>query len=497
MKALFISTTQRFVRSYERAHPLRKACAIGALSDLKRLYASDGKNFLRRYGKVEGMAPDVREMDISGAERLLFHYRDGVIHLLVMGDHEIVKHYQKTAALEAELPKVRPLPEAIDRLASAGFFTFDIEEEWQQFADEVDPSWLKYLDRPQAAAVDRIFQGIAERAQDARSWSFTLIVGGPGTGKTAILLNLFTRAIESDLIPQIIIEDQVADFIGKCGMDLSAWRVALRDAEVSSEGGILLVDDPGSIRDVQKVKRLAQMRRFRAVVAAVDPLQTSDDTTDLQVTSVASGQGSEVIELKTCYRQKQVVGAAAKKALDAIAASSPFFRSDKKIKFARERESLTRISNDLTFVNPSGRAKVYPSATLEHLQDEVRRLTRAPGMWAHTSPFLIAIDDESWESLPKGWKASLEQLKSAKWIKMSDAVHVKGVEFQHVVLVLSQDLFLQLENGFDGASQAVYNQRRLYRIPLTRAKDSITVFAIPGAVDLVRLGAMRIAVSRS
>lgn len=153
-----LEATRRFVEAYNRAHPLRKACAIGAIADLRRAYDSSVKAFLRRYNTVKGLSPPVREMDISGGERLLFHCRDQTIHLLAIGGHDIVKHYRKTGAIEAELRNTRPLPRAIERLAASGFFTFNVEEEWKQFANEADPSWLTYLDRQQSAAVNRILK---------------------------------------------------------------------------------------------------------------------------------------------------------------------------------------------------------------------------------------------------------------------------------------------------------------------------------------------------
>ena len=479
---IVLRATRRFVDAYDRAQPLRKACVIGALSDLRRQYQSGPDSFLRKYNKVKGLVPTVWEMDLSGAERLLFHWREGVINLLAMGGHDIVGHYKNTAALETELGNMRPLPPGIERLTAAGFFTFSAETEWKQFANEADPAWLTYLDRDQATAVADILKSIQGTAQDPRAWSFWLILGGPGTGKTSILLNLFCRAIELDIVPQIVIEDPVLEFVRDAGgSDLAPYRVGLHDADVQFEGGVLLVDDPRSMEEIKRAKSLAQMRLFRCVVVAVDPLQLASDATDIDVQRLVTGMGAKTVYLRSCYRQKEKVGQAAKKALDAIAQSSPFLRQDKKDAFAAQRFEITHASNDLTFVNPAGRAKVYPCATLDDIQTEVRRLQRAPALWKHTSPYLVARDDENMSTLPSGWEACLDELSDVRWIKMSQALDIKGIEFQHVLLIISETLFLQLENGFEGASRALYTKRRLYRIPLSRAKDSITVFVVADA----------------
>lgn len=479
MAILSFRATRRFVQSYDHAQPLRKACVIGALSDLRRAYDSDPKLFLRRYPAVSGLRGKVREMDISGGERLLFHHRDGTVHLLEVGDHEIVPHYKQTAALGAELSKTRPLPPGIARLTTSGFFTFDVEKKWKRFANEADPDWLTYLDRPQAAAVRSVLRRMAETASHPRAWSFTVLIGGPGTGKTSILLNLFCRALEIDVIPQIVVEDQVAEFVEASGIKLDACRVALHQADALSEGGILLVDDPQTVNQILRAKALAQLRRFRAVVVAVDPLQMRTAPTDEEFRPVLSGTGVMANHLRVCYRQKEIVGQAAKTALDAIARSSPFYAEYRKDDYATAREHTTRIANDLTFTNPSGRAKVYAPATLDDVKAEVRRLRRAPALWRHASPYLIAHDDEHLSAVPLEWRKCLQELPRATYIEMRRSLEIKGIEFQHVILILSRSLFLGLENGFEGVSQPVYHQRRLYRIPLTRAKDSITVLVVP------------------
>src|SRR5687768_14696038 len=123
-----LCATRRFVDAYDRAQPLRKACAIGAISDLRGFYQSDSRNFLRHYNKVKGLSPTVWEMDISGGERVLFLHRDGAIHFLGIGGHEIVEHYKKTGAVESELRNIKLLPPALERLGASGFFTFNVEE---------------------------------------------------------------------------------------------------------------------------------------------------------------------------------------------------------------------------------------------------------------------------------------------------------------------------------------------------------------------------------
>ena len=56
---------------------------------------------------------------------------------------------------------------------------------------------------------------------------------------------------------------------------------------------------------------------------------------------------------------------------------------------------------------------------------------------------------------------------------------IKGMEYQHVLLVIGEDLFEQLESGFEGSGQGEYHNRRMMRIPFTRAKDSLVTIVSP------------------
>ncbi len=407
------------------------------------------------------------------------HWRDNTLFLLALGRHEATKHYQQTGRVEAEIQRCEPVPESLSRIGGAPFFTFNLEEEWRDFGDEADPSWLSYLDAPQATAVSRII----ERAQvlGAKEWYFALVAGGPGTGKTSVLLALFERAWECDLVPQIIVEDQVAEYVrAAVGIDLHPYRVTAETARMASHGGILLVDDPRSLSEIKRVRSLSLQRAFKAVVVAVDPLQLVGDAEDTSLLQLAAGKGGDFIWLTSCYRQKSAIGRATKRALDAIAASSPYLADEKKASFAQARQVVTALANKLTFPNHGGRFKVLSAPSSSQVRAEVDRLLRARRLWRHWAPYLLAVDDEI-QQIPTAWQRELERLPRQMRIPLSQSLSVKGLEFQHSVIVMSESLFLQLENGFEGATRRGYEARQLLRIPMSRAKDSVTVMVHPRA----------------
>jgi hypothetical protein len=55
---------------------------------------------------------------------------------------------------------------------------------------------------------------------------------------------------------------------------------------------------------------------------------------------------------------------------------------------------------------------------------------------------------------------------------------MKGLEYQHVLLVINRSLFEELESGFEGSGRTIYHARRMLRIPFSRAKDSLVTFVV-------------------
>lgn len=64
-----------------------------------------------------------------------------------------------------------------------------------------------------------------------------------------------------------------------------------------------------------------------------------------------------------------------------------------------------------------------------------------------------------------------------KFVNKEDITSIKGLEYQHIFIIMAFSLYKELENGFEGTGKEIYNQRRLLRIPYSRAKDNIVIFA--------------------
>jgi hypothetical protein len=214
---------------------------------------------------------------------------------------------------------------------------------------------------------------------------------------------------------------------------------------------------------------------LRAVVVAFDPLQLSESLSDADYSGMVEAHEAKEWRLRDCYRQKEVVGRHALQIATRVAESSPYLDESKQRRHAKAHRKLTNRANFLTFRNPSGHAVTYPHGTLRDWREHVRWIARQAPLWTHWAPVLVIIEDGV--ELPPRWVQELDGADvTYELIRLRDLQTVKGLEYQHVVLVLSHERHADLERGFSGSGRRLYNDYRLLRIPFTRAKDSVAVF---------------------
>lgn len=63
-------------------------------------------------------------------------------------------------------------------------------------------------------------------------------------------------------------------------------------------------------------------------------------------------------------------------------------------------------------------------------------------------------------------------------VTLDDVESIKGLDFQHVLLVMGEANYREASAGFQGVGRRVYENRKLLRIPFTRARDSMTVLVL-------------------
>jgi hypothetical protein len=479
--AVYVAPT--FMRDYRKAGVTLQALAEGAVKDLLRLASSDPGGWKRRYDRVAGLtgAAPVLEIDLAGGPRLLA-VANGDLTLWRMGDHGLIDQVVRS---KPPFPTERePLPSQFHPERRVRLFPEDADEGYIDYANERTADWSYWLDEQQFEAGSEIESAVTDAFLSGRRVVHGLF-GGPGTGKTTILVWLLKAlatvepggaALDVVLEAPTAVRNQIEN---STGWDLAPFSLRAR-GEGDPSPDVILVDDPDSLFGVEL---LLEARERSSVVFGFDPLQMGESITDTELEEWLGRAGAVAHWFTSCYRQKAVVGRAAKHVADTVAASSPFLRDDKKELHHRERAELTRRANDTTFVNPSGRVQTVVGPTHEQWElywREIYRLRRSGRLWDHWPPLLVVTDPEA--VVPDRWFMRMDAVATHR-TTTDRLIDVKGLEYQHVLLLLGDRLYQSLENGFEGSGRNAYNRYRLFRIPFSRAKDSLVTFVFPTRTD--------------
>ena len=478
-----IRVAPRFLDAVERAGPGLTAGYYREIQDFRRRYESSRATVARPYDRAEQLKPHVvLEFKVGSGARMLGHWEPPVLTMLDAGNHEIVPTYE-TGWLPDALMNAVDLPEA--HPVHGGLFGNAPEMRSQVYGAELDPNWIYFLADQQASAASKIRK--AYKRANVNDPDLFVLVGGPGTGKTSILLKLLLDFKIDGIRPGIVMSDAVAAYAsGGLGMSLAPFlvHVGADEHDALDRFDVLLFDDPGSLAEVDAALD-AGIGEVRLVVVGFDPCQLDEDLWDEDFQAVLAKYSARHYELRTCYRQKENVGRATKRVMDRVAESTPFLDRTKIAGFKGGHELVYRIANNLRFVNRYGYERTYPNATEKDVQTEAKRIRKAP-LWTHSVPLLVVVDrscESGWQ-----WTALLRDIPhqrvefdpASRWSSLRE---IKGLEYQHVMLVINRVLFEELESGFEGSGQNVYHARRMLRIPFSRAKDSLITFVAESPSD--------------
>jgi hypothetical protein len=464
-----IYMSDRFGKAYGKAIFCLQGLAEGAVHDFVNILRSDPKKVLHNYDRLAHLPSSVIEIPISGGQRLLAQYSENHLLLLDMGDHDVVRRYS-ISKLNLDLRKNRPASKLFWPESKSKFFVrYPDKTQRIQYKEEVTAVWLYYLEKDQTTVFENIVNAIISENNRPH-----FIIGGPGTGKTCIILNILKFFADSEFKVGIVISDNLIAYINSATqIDISQYS---DNVDSHQPLDLLLVDDPENIRQILQKSNISEVG---TIVAAFDPLQVRSDLTDNELEEILSDFNVCLHVLRKCYRQKENVGKTTKHIVDIVEASTPFLRQDKIDDFRQNREQLSRLSNDLIFINPHGYSEHYPDATINDVQVEVNNILRNEWlMWKHWPSLLILLHDCELTKDTYDVLSPLMRKNNVKILNFDKIEEVKGLEFQHVFIFINKVLYEELHNGFTGSGQKTYHSRRLYRIPFSRAKDSLVTFAI-------------------
>jgi len=444
-----------------------------------------------------------REYLPDGA-RFVFILEDENFILVDVGGHDVSSEYsrQSSTVINADLATKREPDEWFMKLLSkrhigaktkATFKNVEVNFEailQENFGDddsfrwwhesELNEAWLQYLDKQQQQVADKIYNSILAGGQE---FKVTFIIGGPGTGKTIVLLNLAINLTNVKKSILFELPHQVFQYLNSGSRPLPGnWRnrspakksSGKNRPEISQE--ILLIDDPSSAQELNQRITRAKNQGFKSVVVALDPIQWHDGSRLNSFKKMSSVKSLEICKLNVCYRQSKGVGK------ESHAISKNIFnlstRNRNEITSGIEEKEKTELISSIDaikFVDEGGRFKIYEEFTVRDLEKEIYRFSGREYKWTHTAPIAFVYGKEF---LPD-WRETVKRLSLGQKridVALTDYQRIRGVEFQELFLFLSLETWRGITKGKHGLSSQEWNALSSLYTVVSRPKDGLVVF---------------------
>lgn len=460
--------TESFVRQFQtELNPGLRQATQSKFEWMCKIYMNSVRKLAEHFDRVAYLGHEAYELDINRSWRAIVQIRDRGLVLCRVGDHNMILKKRFTLRDFARATKEAPLP--FSRMVCESALQPYVEGPSRQLLTALDSRWLYSLSTQQSEAVEVLYQRVTSGSRGKTQF---MVSGGPGTGKTVILIQV---AELFDWDPSRVVfdvSDEVATYLA-AGLGDRIRRCRAKAWE-RTEAQVVLVDDPTDWIDIELAFDEEPASCGRLVVVATDLAQVKDVVEDKQVRAFMKERNVGHINLTECYRQTEKVGRQSLAFLRNISERfTKHIHQDKVSEFARRHRMSIESANSMDFVSPGGYATVVEKAGNEDVLDHLRRISAQP-LWRQWHPLCLVLDDDL--SLNANIRARVKDL-NGKVVRFSDVEALRGVEYQHVFLVLGRIRLLEvMVKGKSGLSTDDYLTARSMRIPFSRATDSMVVF---------------------
>jgi hypothetical protein len=345
---------------------------------------------------------------------------------------------------------------------------------------ELNESWLQHLDKQQSQVADKVMSEILKQNED---FAVTFIVGGPGTGKTIVLLNL---AINLEHLKREVVFElpaQVLTYLSSGIRKVPGTRKASsnrekrnRQVNLTTKLETLLIDDPISASELNQRLTLAKSEGYRSVIVALDPIQWHDGSRLNSFKKLSSVKTINIHKLNVCYRQSKGVGKESHSISRNIFNLSTRNRQEITSGLQeKEKKELLSSIGDVKFVDDGGRFKIYEGFTDESVEHEVRRFISREYRWSHTAPIAFIYEDVFLPS-QRDFVKKIAQGQKRMDVPLHDYQRIRGVEFQELFIFLSAETWRGITKGKHGLSTKEWSALTSLYTVVSRPKDGLVVF---------------------
>jgi len=272
-------------------------------------FRSDPAKVWTQYQQFEGFglaAKDngfnrIIEVEANGGVRLLAGISPPNVYLLDMGPHDIEQQWDRIKTKTQWVQNRKANAEPAGNLLSEGSANpFIPLSEYighpPIFPGEDTSEWVTFLDTQQYEVTTSIIREIEDHYWgDRKSDSFWLILGGPGTGKTVVLLKILQKM----LCAGADVGFSCSDAVYRNLKSTTGWVIPRYNPGTNYD--VLLFDDPSSL-EILTEQHPKPEQKPRALVYAFDPLQLSQMPTSSELSGVIERTKAREYPLSICYR---------------------------------------------------------------------------------------------------------------------------------------------------------------------------------------------------
>ena len=337
------------------------------------------------------------------------------------------------------------------------------------FDEELNEKWVLFLDEQQAKVASDIYRDL-ENQEDSVKIHF--ILGGPGTGKTIVLLNLAIRLENIGKAVSFQLSQGVLKYLNSGPAKVPGANFG------PGPGVVLLVDDPEDLQSMNGIIRQAKSSKCRAVVIALDPLQWHEKEMPETFEKIWSNNENTTHKIDVCYRQSAGVAKKQLKLFTSLLGKNSRFLVEEKQK--QERVDLApylNLSLDMKFVDESGRYRLYLTETQANFVKEIERFRKREFIWKHTNPIAFVFHDD----LPKNVRDYTKQYSQGLnriEFNYSDYKKTRGVEYQELFLFVDSEFWKRINDGQQGLKTSDWQQIACLHTLFSRPKDGLVIFVV-------------------
>ena len=493
MTAIPVKWTPRFQEHYRRYNGINEF-VVKKTAELVKKAASDREKWHFELEKLKDdsfAGVSAFRMKVTSGDRLIVVVDGESIILADIGDHDVMDAYSKMQriARDEDIKKATPIGGTFNKLLNlalssknndAGLpavldiskvFAGDVQGDDSRwlYEEELSDKWIHFLDDEQVKISETLFQKLLDPSDEM---SVEFVMGGPGTGKTVVLLNLATNLDQAGRSVSFEASSNVIKYLSSSGSKVPGANKGF------GPGVVALIDDPASSKILADSLRKARSAGCRAIVIGFDPLQWHERKMEANFKKICDSVRYQFYPLNTCYRQSGGVGSKTLELTEKIyQSSSRYLDSLKQQAERQELQPYIDLSLGMSFVDDSGRFVSYDTDIDQNYSIEIARFRARIDRWKHTSPIAFVYDDDLSKEFLKSLKRNATGLNRTE-LPLSKYREIRGVEFQELFLFVTSDFWNDLNTGKMGVGTEDWEKLACLHTILSRPKDSLALYII-------------------